>query len=385
MAKNTKNTNASINTKSGRYDYCRIKRKVGMKQNKRGEWVPEYKQFYGKTYKEAKAKFDNYISAGALNSSSCFGELISWYIDNIFLPDSKLKETTKTIYINAYHAVFDNSRIIGRSLDQINGAELQAVISSDILGAGTRKQALKLIKHFYKYLEAQHITENITHGLIAPAAKSKSTSQEIEIFTDQELAAFIDHTPVDHRLRLLIVLAINTGARIAELLALTYDDISVDQIRINKSLSEIEPLKNSNNKTIIKTLDTKTRSSVRSLPISNEVHEEVLHHRQWHKKEMIKNGYRTDRVFTTSSGKPYYQATLRKSFNRLCSSLEIEPRGFHTFRRTFGTKLAAGGVPIQTLSKLMGHADISVTAKYYINISDNEKIAALSALAINRA
>ena len=43
-------------------------------------------------------------------------------------------------------------------------------------------------------------------------------------------------------------------------------------------------------------------------------------------------------------------------------------------------KLAAKGVALQTLSSLMGHSDISVTAKYYINVPAAEKIEAIKAL-----
>ena len=54
--------------------------------------------------------------------------------------------------------------------------------------------------------------------------------------------------------------------------------------------------------------------------------------------------------------------------------------GFHVYRHTFGTKLAANGVTLQTLASLMGHSDISVTAKYYINIPAAEKVEAIRTL-----
>lgn len=375
-----KKTNTSIATKNGEYSYYKIKRKVGMKQNKRGDWVPEYKQFYGSSQKEALDKYNKYMKSGRLNNSACFGEFVSWYIDNILTPDKSLKESTKTAYINAYHSVFDGSRLAGRKIEDITGADLQSVISSSSVAASTCKQSLKLLRLFYKYLEGQRLTADITRGVFAPTVKRKRNNQEVEVFNAAELSAFLDNTPEDHRLRLLIVLAINTGARIAELLALTYDDIKEDRIIINKSLIELEPVKGSGDKTRLVVDDTKTPSSVRSVPISEAVYEEAVEHRKWHRREMLRNNYRSNYVFTTSSGKLYYKSTLRKSFKRLCALVGVEPRGFHTFRHTFGSQLAANGVPIQTVSKLMGHTDITVTAQYYINISDSEKIAAIAAL-----
>lgn len=374
------------NTNIGNYEYYRIKRKIGMKRNKRGEWVPEYKQFYGHSQKEAKAKYDQYMKylrSASLNSASCFGEFVSWYIDNVFMLSDDLKEKTKTIYINAYHAIFDDSPVIGQRIEDITGADLQNVLSGSTSAAGTVRQSLKFIRRFYKYLEAQNIAGDITRVLIAPAAASKRETQDIEIYSDNEIKAFIDNMPEDHRLRLLVLLAIHTGARIAELLALKYEDIESGSMRINKSLSEIERIKGSedpDSKTRLIISDTKTRSSVRTLPLSEAINEEVRRHKKWHRREMLKNGYRTDFVFTTSSGSFYYQSTLRKQFNRLCDKIKVTPRGFHAFRHTFGTRLAAAGIPIQTVSKLMGHSDISVTAKYYINISDSEKENAMAIL-----
>ena len=37
---------------------------------------------------------------------------------------------------------------------------------------------------------------------------------------------------------------------------------------------------------------------------------------------------------------------------------------WHSLRRTFGTELAARGVPIPTIKELMGHADVKTTMRY---------------------
>lgn len=370
------------NTNIGDYEYFRITRKVGMRQNKRGEWVAQYKQFYGKSRKEAIAKYEEYMSSGSLNASTCLGEFVSWYIDAIFLPDDSLKDSTKTIYLNAYHDVFADAKIAGARIDDITGADLQEAISLSNVSATTIGQSIKFIRHFYSYLESQRISHDISGGLVAPKVEHKTADQDIIIYTDEEINKFLCNTPDDHRLRLLIVLAMNTGARIGELAALTYEDIKDGQLLINKQLVEIEPIKagDENKKTRLIISETKEKSSIRSIPLSQSVLDELAAHKKWHFKEMLKNGYRTNYIFTTSTGNFYYKSTIRKSFNRLCKKVGVEPKGFHSFRRTFGTKLAAKGVPIQTLCKLMGHSDISITAKYYINISTDEKAAAIAAL-----
>ena len=38
----------------------------------------------------------------------------------------------------------------------------------------------------------------------------------------------------------------------------------------------------------------------------------------------------------------------------------------HVFRRTFATRLAERGCPIEVLQELMGHADPATTLKHYV-------------------
>lgn len=190
---------------------------------------------------------------------------------------------------------------------------------------------------------------------------------------------------------MLVILGIYTGCRIAELLGLCYDDVQGDQLRINKSLLEIAPPKTEKSKskdddakprTRVEISETKTLASIRTVPLSQFVLDEIAEHRKWHIAEQLKNGYRSDNIFTTSTGQLYFKSSIRTAFARLCKSVGVNPKGFHVFRHTYASRLAANGVPIQTLSKMLGHSNISVTSAYYVNVSDVEKHAALKALGL---
>lgn len=376
-----KKTNTEIKSKNGKtYEYYSIRRKVGMKKNKAGKWVADYRLFYGKSKKEAKDKYDEYIKTVSLDSKKPFGEIAEWYIDNVFIVNDTLSGNTKTLYINAYKSVFESSKIAGQPLKDVTGADLQSVVSASTVHATTVRQAVKLIRRLYKYLAAQNVVLDVTGDLSLPAVQQKKRDQAIEVFTDDELHKFINDTPRDHRLRLLVILAITTGARVGELLALTYEDIDKDQVRINKALQEVSPVRGSGNTTELIVGSTKTKSSVRSVPVNEIAAEALADHKAWHEVEAIKNGYDLHYVFTTSTGQLYFKSTIRKAYTRLCKALGIEPKGFHTFRHTFGSRLAANGVPIQTVSKLMGHDSIMTTAKYYVNIDDEAKKTAIKAL-----
>ena len=55
----------------------------------------------------------------------------------------------------------------------------------------------------------------------------------------------------------------------------------------------------------------------------------------------------------------------------------------HDLRRSYGTRMA-DVVPMHVLMKWMGHSDISVTAKYYLDVSDQHAETARSAFSAVR-
>lgn len=86
--------------------------------------------------------------------------------------------------------------------------------------------------------------------------------------------------------------------------------------------------------------DTKTTSSIRVIPLTDKVMDEVRKHTVLHKEEMLQNNYRTNYIFTTSTGKFYYRRTLQQFFERLYRRIEVPYHKIHDFRHTFGTNLS---------------------------------------------
>lgn len=95
----------------------------------------------------------------------------------------------------------------------------------------------------------------------------------------------------------------------------------------------------------------------------------------------MKNGYRTNYLFTTNAGTLYDRHNIQHAYDRYYARIDVEKKGFHTYRHTFGTNLCRKGVAIQIASSLLGHADINVTAKYYVDVSQDEKQQAVDLLA----
>ena len=54
--------------------------------------------------------------------------------------------------------------------------------------------------------------------------------------------------------------------------------------------------------------------------------------------------------------------------------------GVHSLRHTFATLLLSNDVDIKTVSKLLGHSDISVTYNTYIHVIKEQEAKALEAI-----
>lgn len=365
-------TNVTINGK----DYYKVKHKVGKKLNENGVWVTDNKIFYGKTKSEAEAKYKAYmdnLNKGLSNKPLYFGEMMDRYIEEVF-DHSEHAKSTKKLYTSAYNANVRNTSFAGQLLSDIKGIDLQTFYNSLTCGSSTVKAIHKLIRLFYKYLDTENICRDITANIVLPKVDKKNGNDvedgNVETWTDEELKTILNGSK-GHRLHLLLVMAACTGCRISELLALTYSDIADNALTVNKQAYDKE------------IVPTKTESSVRTIPLSEEVIKEIQIHKAWHAEEMMKNGYRTDNIFTTKTGNLYEKHNVDHACERLYKRLGVTRRSFHTYRRTFGTKLAKSGAPIQTVSALMGHADISVTQKYYINVDMADKTAAIQGLNIS--
>jgi site-specific recombinase XerD len=84
---------------------------------------------------------------------------------------------------------------------------------------------------------------------------------------------------------------------------------------------------------------------------------------------------KSEYLFCNSHGNKLQQSNLfaeiRKAYN---DKLGINNVGLHTHRHLFATELIKAGIPINEVSKKLGHSSISVTTKYLHNTTDDNDI-----------
>lgn len=374
-----KKTNCVING----VPYYRLTKTIGHKLNENGKEIPVRKPFYGTCKADAEAKYNAFLAkqeAGIETKTQYFGVLADSWISEFFINDGSLKDSTKSRYVAAWNRKVKKLDLYHLPLDKVTAKMIQAAYN-DLASSGTPiseiKTIHKLMRKFYRYIDFEGLGRDMTGSLMLPKEKINAAGEGIITWTDEEIKKILgsfDKADNRFRHRFLIILAYYTGARKSELLALTYDDITEDGIRITKTLAEIsDGLENGRMKTRLSVTDPKTKKSVRTIPVDPVVLDELKLHKKWHMAEQLKNKYRSKYMFTTDSGEFYNAKNLDVALSRYYKKIGVEPKTLHTYRHTYASNLCRFGVPIQTACVLLGHDSIETTARFYVNVAEDSK------------
>jgi integrase len=210
---------------------------------------------------------------------------------------------------------------------------------------------LSALFNFARAPQRRWAGENPCEGIDLPAV---ATAHDIRYLTLDEVDALVAHArpgiyyAVD---RALYLTAAMTGLRKGELLALRWRDVGwpTGRIRVRQSYVRGEYG------------TPKSKRSIRSVPMADEVGGEL--ERLFQSSRFQDDG---DLVFGyPETGEPLIGPTVTRRYRQALKAAKLDERHrFHDLRHTFGTLMAATGVPLRTLQEWMGHKDLSTTQIY---------------------
>ena len=237
-----------------------------------------------------------------------------------------------------------------RKLTEINPsmiANYQIRRSKQVQGSSVNREMAALRHVFRIATQRKLIPESPFTGIEFFKEKNR-----IRYLTREEKDKILGASP--SWLRDLIIVGLYSGARISEILRLTWRDINLERKEVFISES-----KNGNS---------------RWIPMNPEI-EMILH------SKGVGDPYA--RVFQSDKFR------VAKEFKKICLKTGIQNCRFHDTRHTFGTLLASGGENAFTIKSLMGHKSITTSDKYchvpddirrrairklnYDNLEDNKK------------
>jgi integrase len=91
----------------------------------------------------------------------------------------------------------------------------------------------------------------------------------------------------------------------------------------------------------------------------------------------------TDRLVTDDAGRTPSRQRIYRAFVALQRKLGITPTwSFHSLRHAFGTHATRSGASVEAVREMMGHSDLSSTARY-LHATSHDKVRAIALLAGN--
>ena len=218
----------------------------------------------------------------------------------------------------------------------------------------TRFKSLLSWAYMNDYLEERRIIDKLQ-----PLPDNKKLRIQDKYLERNELQMLLDASVnVPHWHYVIHFMALS-GLRVGEVIALLDQDIDSEYIHVTKTFQVTTG-----------EIDTpKTQESIRDVYIRDELKILIKKIRKWMREYTFGKGIRTDLFICSVQGShlQYY------AFNKYLSELSQRVLGrkitTHALRHTAASLLIADGVPLEVVSRMLGHENSDITKEIYFHVT----------------
>ena len=309
-----------------------------------------------------------------------------------------LEKTTFTMYSHMISAHI-NPRIGHLKLSKVQPAHLNSLyleLSKTRTDGKEGGYSGKTIRHVHTVISSVFATAvqwNICTENPCARVKPPTSAQRdnLKHFTLDETKTFLsalnepyaDGKQLSEQLALFFTIAVFSGCRRGEILALEWSDIDFNKnlIRINKSTTV------AGNEVITK--QPKTRGSVRNVPLPDSVMHLAKHWKVEQQKKRLAIGSKwegSNYVFIQWNGKQMHPDTPYNAFKAFLKrynathDIKLPEIPLHGLRHTSATLLITQNTDIKTVSHRLGHSRTSTTLDIYSHSLEKTERAAAETL-----
>ena len=346
------------------------------------------KYFYGQSEAVCLEKKSNFESLRKKGIDSDNGVTVAKYVDN-WMKNVKAKKLKKRSYDRLESSV--NTWIIPclgdykfNKLDSIT-IQMELINRMQEVGRGLSsiKKAKDALNGAYTYAVKTRVVDYNPVSAVELPSPNDFETKEIEYFDKEERKRFMDIATSycsTGRERYVIgwfmVLMLQTGLRIGEALAIRHCDINLDK-RIIYIDSTIVSIKNRN----AKPGDLKWLLIDQPLPKGNRsryVHlNDIALRAIWELNQRFSydpQGY----LIHNENGQFYTFGQVDATFKKILNRAELKKCGIHSLRHSTAVALLEAKIPIETISDILGHSDISITYRVYAKVIEELKAEAMN-------
>jgi len=325
-------------------------------QRKDGRWVAQItledgrrKPLYGKTRKEVHDKLQKALyeqKQGTLLTGP--QQTIKQYLEH-WLEDvhkSSIRISTYARYRNLLDLhILPNLGSL--QMQKLSPQHVQSFYASKLKEGLSARSVRILHAVLHKALDNAVRTNLVTRNVCNAVTPPRLTKYEIQPLSEEQARMLLD-VARGHRLEALLTLAITTGMRRGELLALRWQDINFD----TKSLQVVRTVNRLVGYGFVES-EPKTAKSRRKIVLPDFVIDLLKQHRAHQLEERLKAGREWQDqgpVFCNTHGGFLQSDRLREMLQRLLKEAGLPEIRFHDVRRFGGCKIALKGQKVRAIT-----------------------------------
>jgi integrase len=314
---------------------------------------------------EHQLREGSYVAPSSLSVSEL---LDMWYA----VVSANIAHNTKIGYSNNIRHIKEH--IGKRPIQKLNAAEIESMYAR-LFKTFSSTSILYLHRNLncaFKYARKKKLTNYNPCDDVTPPRKSKP---ELAVLRPVDVSKYIDAykaTP----LYPAVCIALMCGLRKGEILALQWKDIDFENnvITVKHSMGRID------NKPVLnppKSKKTRMVSMPEGLTDILKAHKEY----QGEMKAVADEIYFvSDFVIVQQYGKLYHPRRFDWLFEKGMEKAGLPHVRFHDLRHTAASLMNLEGVQLKTISEILGHSSIAITADIYTNVFEESKKAAAASL-----
>ena len=235
-----------------------------------------------------------------------------------------------------------------------------------ILSTQSLRETRSVLKRAVTRAQARDkVKRNVVLLCEVPQGRQGRPSKSLMLSQAEALLAAAQHNPMP----VYIVLFLLIGARTEELRALTWPHVDLD----GKPATEATPASPPSImvwRSVRAGADTKTKKSRRTLGLPLRCVDALRAHRvrQAQAKQMAGRRWQDNElVFPSAVGTPADASHMRRSFRKVVESGGLDPGQWtpRELRHSFVSLLSDAGVPVEHISRLVGHSGTTTTETIY--------------------
>ena len=277
----------------------------------------------------------------------------------------RYKELTTRIY-----PVIGHIKLCDLRVDHLN--DLYTSLSADGLNkkTGGKLSTKTIIEHhrlISTVLEQAFKERLVIFNVARQAELPRMEKKDVNYFQPEQIEAIRNALENEQqKWKMLVHLLLITGARRGEILGLKWDKVDFDKNRIYICNSILY----SSDRGVYE--DTpKTEKSKRYVTLPKETIDELRRYRQYQAQEFFKNGIPQSingYVFSQIDGTAMHPDSVTDYLKKFSKKYNLPHINAHAFRHTMASMLYFNGVDSVSISKRLGHAQVSTTANIYAHI-----------------